>query len=211
MSRPVTNSVIRLAVVAALALGLITGLAGCGGTKTATTTKPAGSTTATPSVTAKAALPMAESTLSTTAPDAKLLLVASGSAITPTTAPVWQYLFGDPKTGTTYVAIVRNGKASSLKYGTTELSQKEWDAVPATDAWKIDSDAAVAKARTVYTEATDKTAYILGFVSYIPKAEKDVQTPAMTWSISFDPSSRTKSATATVNVSAVDGTASFAK
>ena len=212
MSRPVTNSAVKLAVVAALALGLTIGLAGCGGTKTSSTpTATTKNATATVTMTAKQAFPLAHATLTTTAPDAKLLLVAAGGAITPTVPPVWQYLFGDPKTGTTYVAIVRAGKASSLKYGTTQLSDKEWAAVPATDAWKIDSDAAVAKARTVYPEATDSTAYILGFVSYIPKAEKSVQTPPMVWSVSFDPSSRTTSSTSTVNVDAVTGAASLAK
>jgi len=211
MSRPATNTIIKLAVVAALALGLTIGLAGCGGSKTATTTPTPASTVATGTMTAKQALPLAVSALATTAPNAKLLLVAAGGAITPTVPPVWQYLFGDPKTGTTYVAIVQKGKATSLKYGSTKLSQAEWNAVPALDAWKIDSDAAVAKALTVYPEGTAKTAYILGFVTYIPKAEKTVLTPPMVWSVSFDPTSRTKSATSTINVNAVTGVAALAK
>lgn len=208
MSRP--NSLVRFAVVAALALGLSISLAGCGGSKSSsTTTSPTATTAAV--LTAKQGLPLAAATLTTTAPDAKLLLVAAGGAITPTTPPVWQYLFGSPKTGTTYVALVRGGKASVLKYGTTKLSAAEWAAVPAADAWKIDSDAAVAKALSVYPGGTKDTAYILGFVAYIPKAEVNPRTKAMVWSVSFDPTSRGKSATSTVNVDAVTGAASLAK
>jgi hypothetical protein len=219
MSRTFHTPAIRLALVLALALGLTAGLTGCGksgsssssSSSTASSTASTTSTTTLPAKTAKEALPLAVSALSTTMPDAKLLLVAAGQVVTPSTPPVWQYLFGSPKSGTTYAVIVENGKATTMKYGTANLAAAEWAAIPTTYAWKIDSDKAVAQAMTVYPGAKKSTAYILGFVTYIPKSDTKVRTPAMTWSVSFDPATKGKSATSTVDVSAVTGAAALAK
>jgi hypothetical protein len=98
-----------------------------------------------------------------------------------------------------------------MKYGTANLGAAEWNAIPTNADWKIDSDKAVVQARTVYPGAKDSTAYILGFVTYIPKSDTKVRTPAMTWSVSFDPSSKGSSATSTVDVNAVSGAAALAK
>ena len=209
MTRSIPGPTIRLAVVAALVLGLAIGLAGCGGSKTSSTPVAPVTTPAAP--TAKAQLALAQSSLSTTAPDAKLLLVAAGSAITPTSPPEWQYLFGSPKTGVTYAVLIQGGKATSMRYGTAQLSKKDWDAVPGPDQWKVDSDAAHTKALSVYPGATPESPYIIGFVTFIPPSAKNVKTPAMTWSISFDPTTKGSSPTSTVQVNAETGAAGFAK
>jgi hypothetical protein len=211
MTRSTLGPTLRLAVVAALVLGLAIGLAGCGskGSSTSpTSTAPAASTSG---PTAKQQLSLAQSALATSVPDAKLLLVAAGSAITATMPPDWQYLFGSPKTGDTWAVLIQNGKATSMKYGTAQLTAKQWAQVPTPDQWKIDSDVAHTKALAIYPGAKPETPYIIGFVTYIPPTAKQVQTPAMTWSISFDPTTKGSAPTTTVNVSAVTGAASFPK
>ena len=216
MSRSLPTRTIRLAVVTALVFVLAAGLAGCGKSNSSSNSPSSSSastqtTAPVAAVTAKQGLPLAVSALSTTMPEGKLLLVASSAVITPQAPPTWQYLFGSPKTNLTYVVVLKDGKASAIKYGKADLSASEWKAVPSTDAWKIDSDAALAKASAVYKNAKKDTAYILGFVSYVPKSAAKSKTPAMTWSVSFDPSTRGTAETSTVDVNIETGVAGFAK
>ena len=213
MTRSIPGPTIRLAVVAALVFGLAIGLAGCGGSKNSSTSPatPAAPVASTTAPTAKQQLSLAQAALETSVPDAKLLLVAAGSAITPTAPADWQYLFGSPKTGVTWAVLMQNGKATAMRYGTAQLSAKQWAQVPSTDQWKIDSDVAHTAALSIYPGAKPESPYIIGFVTYIPPTAKSVQTPAMTWSISFQPDTRGSSPSSTVNVSAVTGKATFAK
>jgi hypothetical protein len=206
MSRSTTARVTGLAS-AALALMLVVGLAGCSGSKSSSTETPPTVTGST----AKGSLPAAQSALSTMAPDAKLLLVTTAGIVT-TAPPVWQYLFGSPKSGKTYSVNMMGGNALPQEYGSAGLTPDEWAAVPGLDKWKIDSDVAVQKARSVYTAAGgDDSAYILGMVTYVPKSATKTTSKALVWSVSFDPSKRGKAPTPTVEVNAETGVAAFPK
>ena len=189
--------------LATASLIFVGALAGCG-----TASKPA----ATPvgSATAKGALAIAQSTLSTLAPDAKLLVAQSSGAISATTTPGWTFLLGSPKTDKIYAVMVINGKGQSQEYGSAGLSAQEWTAVPSADAWKIDSDVAHTNAVALHTSAKSAS-YILGFVTYVPKSATDSKTKAMKWFVSFDPASQGSAPTSTVDVDMVTGAAAFAK
>lgn len=187
-------------VIPALAFALLLALtvAGCG-SKVANTT----STAAPTGVTAKTALSAATSALSTTAPDAKLLLLQTEGAVTATSAPVWSYLFGSPKDDKTYIVLVKDGKAMpASEYGTAGLEKAEWAKVPGADAWKIDSDAAYKTAQAACgAEAT--AAYTIGLITHIPEAETTSTTKPLVWYVSFDPAS--SASTGTVQVDAKTG------
>lgn len=211
MSRSTIARVTRLVAIS-LALILALSLAGCSGSKSSSTT--GGATTPpvpTSAPTAKQTYPTAKSSLSTMAPDAKMLLVTTANVITPTSTPVWQYLFGSQKDGKTYAVTVQNGKAIPQAYGTAGLGAAEWAQIPGESEWKIDSDVAVQKALGVYTVGTKDTAYILGLVTYVPKSSGKSKVQPMVWSISFDPASKGSAPTSTVNVNAVTGEAAYAK
>jgi hypothetical protein len=197
--------VARRALLAALGMMLVAGIAGC------SKTQPPAAPVIPAATTAKQDLPAAVAALATIAPDAKLLIVTASSVITSSTPPQWQYLFGVPKTGATYFVAVKNGKGTASKYGSANLSKNEWAQIPPISAWKIDSDAAYSKARSVYLDSTKDTAYILGFVTYVPKAAKGVKSSSMTWSVTFDPASRAGAPTSTVEVNAATGATAFAK
>ena len=191
---------------AALALMLVVGLAGCSGSKSSSS---APATVAGP--TAKAEVAAAQSALSTMAPDAKLLLVTTARIVTATATPVWQYLFGSPKSGKTYSVVTMGGKTLPQEYGTAGLAADEWTAIPSMDKWILDSDVAVQKARALYKSAGgDDSAYIVGMVTYVPKSATKSTTKPLVWSISFDPSKRGKAPTSTVEVDQT-GVAAFPK
>ena len=184
-----------LALILALAAAL---LAGC------SATPKAGASTA------KAAFAVAESTLSTTAPDGKLLVAESTEPITATSTPTWQFLIGSPKTDVIYAVVVQNGQGQFQEYGKAHLSAAEWAAVPAADAWKIDSDVAHEKAVALHTNGKS-AAYTLAFVTYVPKASKASRVKAMTWMVTFDPAAQSSAPTSTVTVDMKTGAAAFAK
>ncbi len=206
MSRSIIARIAGLAT-AVLALTLVVGLAGCSkGSSGTPSNAPVGA------LTAKQTLPTAVSALATKAPDAKLLLVTTARIVTATETPVWQYLFGSPKTGQTYSVAVMAGKALAQDYGSAGLVGKEWDVVPPVDQWKVDSDVAIEKARAVYAAGGKKdAAYIIGMVTYVPKSATKSKLQAMVWSVSFDPTTRGTAPTSTVNVNAITGAAAFAK
>ena len=144
MTSRYTPKTLRAVLALALLLGAMA-LAAC-------SQKPATSSTTT-GATAKDNLPKAQSTLSTAAPDAKLLVAQSYDAITPTSTPGWEYLFGSPKSGKVYAVLVMGGKSQFMEYGAANLTPAQWAAVPSTDQWKIDSDVALQKALAVYPKA----------------------------------------------------------
>jgi hypothetical protein len=192
---------LAIALASVLAIGAVTGC---------TTAKPAATTTPADTSTAKGALTVAMSTLSTAAPDGKLLVAQSAAAITATSTPAWNFLIGSPKTDKIYAVAVMNGKGRFQEYGPAGLSAAEWTSVPATSAWKIDSDTAHTNAVAVHTGGKNAS-YILGFVTYIPKSAAGTKTQAMKWFVAFDPKSQGKAPTSTVDVDMVTGAASFAK
>ncbi len=188
-----------VALVLAAAVGLGALLAGC------TTPTPTGGTTA------KANLPVAQATLTTTAPDAKLLVVQTIGVASATSTPSWGYLFGSPKTNKLYVVAVQNGKTSTQEYGTAKLSAQEWAAVPGTvDKWQVDSDVAHQKAAEKYGAQGATSPYIMGFVTYIPKTSTSTAEPYV-WSVTFDPEKTGNAKARTFDVNATDGTVKAAK
>lgn len=194
-----TARVTRGALVLALALALSVALLGCN--KTAE--KATGGKTAMDNV------EVAKSSLSTTAPDAKLLLVQTANVVTATSTPVWQYLFGSPKDGTIVAVTVENGKVTATQpYGSAGMDEAEWKLVPDSADWKIDSDKAFAAALKTDKKATDKTPWAMGFVTYIPKSAASSTTiDPFVWSVSLDPQG---TAPSTVDVNAKTGDAKAA-
>jgi len=193
-----TSRPAKIVSILALALALVVAVAGCGSKSTGTTAAPVKSGT-----TAKAGLPIATSMLTTTAPDAKLLVVQTANTVTTTSAPVWSYLFGSPKTDKTYLVYVKDGKAEpAAEYGTAGLGKTEWPLVPSADAWVIDSDVALQKAQAA-SGAKPAGPYTMGFISHVPKSEKVSTTKALVWYVSFDQASG--ASTGTVEVDAKTG------
>jgi hypothetical protein len=169
----------------------------------------------TPATTAKGVsaltgLPAARAALATTSPDAKLLVVQTAQAVSPTGTPVWAYLFGSPATDKTYVVYLANGKSMGMQeYGKSGLSAAEWKKVPATDAWKVDSAEALAKAWALNGASGNPPAYLMGFMTYKPAADTSTVEPFV-WSVQFDPGTSGAPAKA-FNVNATTGAASVAK
>lgn len=191
-TRRSTVLLICTSLVAVLALLTV---AGCGKKSSSTSTQPAGST-------AKGGLTAARSALSTTAPDAKLLLVQTAQTASTTSTPVWAYLFGSPKSDKTYLVYVAGGKVmTKSEYGTSGLQKSEWSAVPGTDAWQVDSDAAFQKAAQA-SKLNDATEYQMGMLFYIPRSEAaSTTTQPFTWYVSL----RSGTSTAAVEVDAKSG------
>src|SRR5450759_3388179 len=168
-----------IAFVAVLALA-VTLLAGC--------SKTAGTSTPTPkSGTALGGLAIAKSSMTTTAPDAKLLVVQTAEAATPTSTPVWGYLFGSPANDKIWVVYVANGVSmGAQEYGTAGLSKTEWAAVPGTDGWTVDSDTAYTKALAASGAKGAPAAYMMGLLTFKPTSDTSTVQPFV-WSVQFDP------------------------
>jgi hypothetical protein len=186
MKKVLSASSIRVLLVLVLVLTLATA-AGCGNKKSTSGTtapKPQGKT-------AKQALPAAESALSTSAPDAKLLLVQTAQAVTPTSTPVWAYLFGSPKSEKLYVVRVTNGAAMPpQEYGSAkQLGTFDWTKVPNLDQWKIDSNEAYDRAYKASGAKTPPPQYVMGMLTYVPKTEQTSTAQPFVWAVQFDPGS----------------------
>lgn len=200
MNRISTARVTRVALAILLALTLVGLMTGCN--KKATTVN---------GTTAKSNVDVAKSALSTTAPDAKLLLVQTANVVTATSTPVWQYLFGSPKDGSIFAVTVTNGKVTATQpYGSAGMGADEWKAVPSADEWKIDSDAAYQKALAVDKKNTTALPYAMGFVTYVPKsAQASSSIDPFMWSVAFDPQG-TLGTPSAINVNAKTGDAKAA-
>lgn len=198
-----TVRILKIVAIMTLTFALTFALAGC--SKKSDTTTTTGKT-------AKAGLDVARSALSTMAPEAKLLVVQTAQATTPTDTPVWAYLFGDAKSDATYLVYVVDGKAmSASEYGTAGLTTEEWAKVPDVGEWKIDSDAALKKALEVSGAKGDPAAYYMGFETYVPEAVAASSTvSAFTWYVNFDPGT-SGATTSTIGVSATTGDAKIEK
>lgn len=192
----------KVVLLTAFALGLAA-LTACGGGKPATPVAQG--------QTAKAALPVAQSAMTTIAPDAKLLLVQTAEAVTPTATPVWAYLFGSPATDKAYVVYVDKGKATpASQYGNAGLTKAEWAVVPGIDAWKIDSDQAYTKALAASGAKGAPAAYGMAFVTYVPKSAGKTTIKAFVWNVSFEPGT-SGAATGTIGVDAKTGAVTATK
>ena len=203
-----TAQYVRLGLALALVLA-VGALAGCSSSGKSSSTAGSGSSPA-DTITAKKTFAIAVSTLSTTAPDGKLLVAQVGGAVTPTSTPTWEFLIGSPKTDVIYAVSVSGGKGEFQEYGKAGLSAAEWAAVPTLDAWKIDSNTAHDKAVVVHPEGKS-AAYIMGFITYVPKSAKGSTAKPMTWDVTFDPAAQGSAPTSTVEVDMTTGTAAFAK
>jgi len=192
-----------IAFVAVLALA-VSLLAGC--SKTTSTT----STPAPKSGTALGSLAIAKSSMTTTAPDAKLLVVQTAEATTPTSTPVWGYLFGSPANDKIWVVYVANGVSmGAQEYGTAGLSKTEWAAVPGTDGWTVDSDTAYTKALAVSGAKGAPAAYMMGLLTFKPTSDTSTVQPFV-WSVQFDPGA-SGATTTSINVDAKTGVATLSK
>ena len=192
-----------LALAGVLAIGI---LAGCNNSSTSSTTTPPVPTGST----AKAAYAVAVSTLSTAAPDGKLLVAQTTKPLTATSTPVWEFLIGSPKTDVIWAVVVMNGKGQFQEYSKAGLNASEWAKVPPASDWKIDSDVAIANARKIYPNGKD-AAYVPGFVTFVPPQATDAsKITQMKWLINFDPASKGSAATSTVEVDMKTGDAALA-
>lgn len=160
---------------------------------------------------AKEAAGVALSTLATEAPDAKILLGDTVAPVNATSTAMWEFLVGSEKKSMVYSVLVANQVGQFKQYGKIVLKHDEWAKVPSLSVWKVDSDAAVAKARVVYPQG-QKAAYIAEFLTYRPASAPKTANKAMTWKITFNPSSnKSKLATTAVLVDMITGDAAFAK
>jgi len=204
-NRPSRSLLVGLAFVLVIAIGV---LAGCNSGSSSS----APSKTATPTqanATAQKALAIAMSTLSTAAPDGKLLVAQSAAPMTATSTPSWDFLIGSPKSDVIYAVEVAYGAGKFQEYGKAGLTADEWAAVPPASAWKVDSTEAHSKAIVVHPDGKSAD-YIMGFVTYVPKTAKSPTAKPMTWVVSFDPQSQGKAPTSTVTVDMATGQAAFA-
>jgi len=173
----------RSAVVLVALLVVAAFITGCGSSKSAEQTQPQTK----PGASAKDGLQAAQSALSTMAPDAKLLIVQTAQAVTPTATPVWAYLFGSPKNDKVYIVYLTNGQSmGAQEYAKAGMTAEEWKTVPDTAKWKIDSPEALTKALAVSGAKGEPNAYMMGFITYKSKADTSTVQPFV-WNIQFDP------------------------
>lgn len=136
--------------------------------------------------TALGTLSAAESALTTTAPDAKLLMVQTLTSVPTTGTPQWAYLFGSPSSDKGYVVYASDGKVmTTMEYGAMGFSADEWKNVPDIGSWKIDSDKAYSKALAVSGAKGTPAAYFMGLITY--KSTEDTSSvQPFEWNVWFD-------------------------
>jgi hypothetical protein len=122
---------------------------------------------------------------------------------------VWDYIVGSPKTDLLYEVMIQDGKGQFQEYTKAQLTAAEWAAVPAESAWKLDSDAAYAKAIAVYPQGKT-AAYYPSLLTYVPPSAPAGDYNAMKWVFNFDPASKGTATTSTVVVDMATGQASLA-
>jgi hypothetical protein len=151
-------------------------------------------------------LSVARSALSTVAPDAKLLVARLATDTVPGAAEVWGYYFGSPATDEGYFVHLANGLSMGWQDdGRVGLTPGEWAAVPGTDAWKVDSDVAYAKAVAASGLSTSPAGYMMGLETY--KFSDDTSTvEPFVWRVLLYPAASAE-ATIHVDVNATTGAA----
>ncbi|NTW29380.1 MAG: hypothetical protein HGA39_08480 [Coriobacteriia bacterium] len=188
----------KSALVVVFVLALAAAIVGCSKKATVDTSTALGS------------LSIAQSTLSTMAPDAKLLVVQTADVVTTTSTPVWAYVFGSPSSGMTYLVFVENGQPYSYEYGEASLTATEWAAIPSTSEWKINSDTAYKNALAQFKSGNANTPYVMGFVSYLSADDTSTISP-MVWKVIFNPDSIDESTVGEYDVDARTGAVSVSK
>ena len=196
---------VRVAMIlgGAVAVALLLLVSGCGGKSSGTTTGETGPT-------ALGSLSAARSSLSTMAPDAKLLIVQMAQGATPTDTPVWAYLFGSPSSDKIFAVYTTGGKVmQAQEAGTGGLSADQWKDVPGTEYWKVDSDEAYKKAVAVSGASGDPAGYYMGMLLY--KSPEDTSTvKPFVWQVFLEPG-KSGATTSTIEVDAKTGSAAVAK
>lgn len=188
--------VVLLVVAIALAAALLPGCA-----KTATVK--AGPT-------ARGNLSVAQSALSTTAPDAELMSVRTYQPTAPAEAPAWIFLFGSPSMNSLFRVYVTNGHLVFVQNaGGVGLASSAWAAVPGTDAWKIDSDAAYTKAAAASKAAGSPSSYTMGFETIKSSMDASAARPFV-WRVTLY-AGATNTTMSTVDVNATTGATSIVK
>ena len=191
-----------LMLVAVVLTGVL--LAGCG--QTSSTSGAAVKT----GPSALGSLGVAESALSTMAPDAKLLVVQTAQPVTATSTPVWGYIFGSPKTGEAYMVYVTNHVSMGVQdLGSAGPSAAEWSKVPDAALWKIDSDAVYTKALAASGAHGTPASYIMGFETYKSAGDTSTIEP-LVWLVQFEPGT-SGATTSPINVDARTGAVSVSK
>lgn len=147
------------------------------------------STTASDSSTAMGSYDVAQSALTTAAPDAKLLVVQMLQSVNATGTPYWAYLFGSPSTDMGYLVYATAGSVMTWsEYGSLGLSAAEWAKVPDVKGVKIDSDEAYSKALAVSGATGTPNGYFMGLMTY--KSAEDTSTvDPFQWNVWFEPGS----------------------
>jgi hypothetical protein len=160
--------------------------------------------------TARGNLPVAQSALSTTAPDAKLMSVRTYQPTGPTEAPAWIFLFGSPSMNSLFRVYVTNGQLVFVQpAGGVGLAASAWAAMPGTDAWTVDSDAAFAKAAAATKAVGTASAYSMGFETIKSSMDASAAQPFV-WRVTLYTGS-TNTTMSTVDVNATTGAASIVK
>ncbi len=171
------QSIARIVPVLLLAV-VATGLLATGCARTSQGTAKSGPT-------ALDGLPAARAALSGTVPDAKLLVVHLRDPISPTTTPFWSYYFWSASAGRQYLVGVADGVVGHVESGgAAGPTASEWATIPGTDAWKIDSDEAYAKAFTASGLTSAPVTYMMGLETY--KSANDTSTVVpFSWRVKF--------------------------
>jgi hypothetical protein len=159
---------------------------------------------------AKNAAQTALTMLSTSTPYPKLLIGQFSQPIPATATPVWQFLVGSPRDNTLYAVEVKGGLAHYKEWGSVNMKAPEWSKVPTIAVWKVEFKEAREKALAVYPQGKN-AAYFANFMTYVPESSNDPAAKPMKWIITFDPKSKGKAPTTTVEVDMVTGATAFAK
>jgi len=123
------------------------------------------------------------------APDVKLLVVQTGGMAQVGSDPVWVFIFGSPETGTMYTVSIAGGNVmDASEAGEAPLEDDEWDAVPDTAAWDIDSHEAYESALAVSGASGDPAGYSMLLETHVPRSSsaEPVVRPFV-WYVAFDP------------------------
>ncbi len=199
ISRPRVRSVV-LGMILVVAVALASVLSGCGADSKTADAPPLG----TKDLTALQALKVAQDSIESVAPDARVLIVTTTRVVEPTATPEWQFLLGSPASNMTYAVVVTEGQAMASPYTTSTLSADEWAALPSGEDIKVDSDEARSKALKAYPDGTDDV-YVINLLAGAPGVPTSSLTKPMTWVVMFDPTRASGDQTSTVEIDATTG------
>lgn len=160
--------------------------------------------------TALSNLAAAESAAAALAPDVKLLVLQTGGMAQVGSDPVWVFTFGSPETGAMYTVSIAGGNVmDASEAGQAPLEDDEWDVVPDTAAWDIDSHEAYESALAVSGANGDPAGYSMLLETHVPRSSsaEPVVRPFV-WYVAFEPGSSGATA-GVIEVDAKTGEASL--